>query len=43
MTKNQFISPIRILSTDVDLIFMNKLDLAELKLLVACIRQRMEG
>ena len=43
MTKDQLISVIKkILGTDADLEFLAKLDLAELKLLVACIRERME-
>ena len=44
MTKDQLISLIKkILGTDVDMKFLAKLDLAELKLLVACIRERLEG
>jgi hypothetical protein len=44
MTKDQLISLIKkILDTDVDLKFLTKLDLAELKLLVPCIRERLEG
>jgi hypothetical protein len=44
MTKDQLISLIKkILGTDADLQFLAKLDLAELKLLVACIRERLEG
>jgi len=44
MTKEQLISQIKkILGTDADLEFLAKLDLGELKLLVACIRERMEG
>ena len=44
MTKEQLISLIgKILGTDVDLKFLAKLDLAELKLLVVCIREKIEG
>jgi len=44
MTKDQLISLIkRILGTDADLKFLAKLDLAELRLLVACIREKIEG
>ena len=44
MTKDQLISVIKkILGTDADLEFLAKLDLAELRLLVACIRERREG
>ena len=44
MTKDQLISVIKkILGTDADLEFLAKLDLAELRLLVACIRERIEG
>ena len=44
MTKDQLISLIKkIIATDVDLKFLAKLDLAELKLLVACIRERLES
>jgi len=44
MTKDQLISTIkRILATEVDLKFLTKLDLAELRLLVACIREKIEG
>ena len=43
MTKDQLISLVRkILGTDVDLKFLAKLDLAELRLLVACIRDNLE-
>jgi len=44
MTKDQLISLIKkILGTDTDLEFLAKLDLAELKLLVVYIRERLEG
>ena len=44
MTKDQLISTIkRILGTDVDLKFLAKLDPSELRLLVACIREKIEG
>jgi hypothetical protein len=44
MNKDELISLIKkILGTDADLKFLAKLDLAELKLLVICIRERIEG
>ena len=44
MNKDQLISLIKkILGTDADLEFLAKLDVAELRLLIACMRQRMEG
>jgi hypothetical protein len=44
MTKDQLISLIKkILDTDADLEFLAKLDLAELKVLIACIRERIES
>ena len=45
MTKDQLIFLIeKILDTDIDLKFLAKLDLAEeLRLLVACIREKIEG
>jgi hypothetical protein len=44
MTKDQLISLIKkILGTNSDLKILAKLDLAELKLLVACTRERIEG
>ena len=44
MTKDQLISLIKkILGTEVDLKFLANLDLEELKLLVACIREKIEG
>jgi len=44
MTKDRLLFLIKkILDTDVDLKFLAKLDLAELKLLAVCIRERMEG
>jgi hypothetical protein len=43
MTKDQLISVIKkILWTDAELKFLAKLDMAELRLLVACIREKIE-
>jgi len=44
MTKDQLISLIKkILGTDAYLKFLARLDLAELRLLVVCIREKIEG
>jgi hypothetical protein len=44
MTKDQLISLIeKILGTEVDLKFLAKLDLAELKMLVSLIRERIDS